>query len=37
MFKGFIFSSGSHFVWLSGIVCTILVEGIIGDIHVKLF
>ena len=33
----FILSSGGHFVGRSGTVCVILVEGIMGDIHVKLF
>ena len=32
-----IFSFGSHFVHQSGVVCAILVEGIMGDINVKLF
>ena len=31
------FSSGSHFVRWSKTVCAILVEGIMGDIHLKLF
>ena len=32
-----IYISGSIFVWWSGIICAILVDGIIGNIHVKLF
>ena len=32
-----IFSSASHFVQWSESICVILVEGIIGNIHVKLF
>ena len=32
-----IFSSDSHFVQWSGTICAILVEGIMGHIHVKLF
>ena len=32
-----IFSSGGHFVKGSLTSCAILVEGIIGNIHVKLF
>ena len=32
-----IFSFGSHFVYQSGMVCAILVEGIRGNINVKLF
>ena len=32
-----IFSSGSHFVWLSGTVWANLVEGLIREIRVKLF
>ena len=34
---GSILSSGSHFVQRSETICAILVEGIIGNIHVKLF
>ena len=32
-----IFSSGGHFVQLNGTSCVILVEGIMWNIHVKLF
>ena len=32
-----IFSSGGHFVWLSGTVWANLVEGHIRDTRVKLF
>ena len=31
-----IFSSGGHFVRQNGTICAILVEGIIGNIQVKL-
>ena len=34
-FKG-ILSFGSHFVHQSGMICAILVEGIMGNIYVKL-
>ena len=32
-----ILSSGGHFFQWNGTVCAILVEGIMGNIHVKLF
>ena len=32
-----IFSFGGHFVQWSGIICAICLEGIMGNIHVKLF
>ena len=36
LFKDFsIFSSGVHFVRQSPTICAILVEGIMGSIHVK--
>ena len=38
MFKDiFIYSSGGPFVRWSETICAILVEGIIDNIHVKLF
>ena len=33
----FIWSSGHPPVWWSGIICAILKEGIMGNIHVKLY
>ena len=37
LFKDFsIFSPGGHFVQQSRTICAILVEGIMGNIHVKL-
>ena len=36
-FENYMFSSGGHFVWQRETVCTILVEGIIRNIHMKLF
>ena len=35
--KTICFSSGGHFVQRRGTVCLILVEDIMGNIHVKLF
>ena len=38
LFKTFlIWSSGSHPVRLSGTICAILKEGIMGNIHVMLY
>ena len=32
-----IFSSGGHYVYKSGAICIILVEGILGNIFVRHF
>ena len=32
-----VWSSGSPPVWWSGTICAILKEGIMGNIHVKLY